>query len=101
MGAGSTSTLVLAGAWFRYDLLWAAVVAMPLFVVTVDSASRVGLLNPNIGTFSLIRQRLHPAVAWFIFLTLLPLHLLVSMSHVSVITASLLLLLGYAPVEFG
>ena len=51
MGAGSTSSLILAGAWFRYDLLWLAVLILPLFVVSVDSAARLGLVNKDRGMF--------------------------------------------------
>jgi manganese transport protein len=97
MGAGTTGSLVLDGAWFRYDLLWVLLLTMPLFVASVESASRVGLLNRNVGMFSLIRARLTAPVAWAIFIVLVPLHLLVSMGHMSVLTSSLLLLSGFQP----
>ncbi len=32
MGAGTTGSLVLGGAWFRYDLLWVVLLTIPLFV---------------------------------------------------------------------
>ena len=63
MGAGAAASLILAGAWFRYELLWVIPLILPLFVISVDSASRVGLLNPDTGMFSQIRQRIHPGVA--------------------------------------
>ena len=47
MGAGAVATFILAGAWFRYDLLWVVVAILPLFVIFVDSASRIGLLNTD------------------------------------------------------
>ena len=33
MGAGATASLILSGAWFRYDLLWVIVLILPLFVI--------------------------------------------------------------------
>ena len=63
MGAGAAASLILAGSWFRYELLWVIPLILPLFVISVDSASRVGLLNPDTGMFSQIRQRIHPGVA--------------------------------------
>lgn len=40
IGAGSTSSLILAGAWFGYELLWVALFILPLFVIAVDLALR-------------------------------------------------------------
>lgn len=89
MGAGGTGSLMLAGVWFGYDLLWVAVLTLPLFVICVDSATRIGALNRNTGMFSLIRDRLHPSVAWLLFVLNVPLYLLIAMSHMSVMTSSL------------
>ena len=101
MGAGSTSSLILAGAWFRYDLLWLAVLILPLFVVSVDSAARLGLVNKDRGMFSLIRDFIHPGIAWLIILIHVPVHVLVGMAHMSIITSASLALFGYYPVETG
>ena len=101
MGAGSTSSLILAGAWFRYDLLWLAVLILPLFVVSVDSAARLGLVNKDRGMFSLIRDFIHPGIAWLIILIHIPVHVLVGMAHMSIITSASLALFGYYPVETG
>lgn len=101
MGAGSTSSLILAGAWFRYDLLWLAVLILPLFVVSVDSAARLGLVNKDRGMFSLIRDFIHPGVAWLIILIHVPVHVLVGMAHVSIMTSASLALFGYYPPEAG
>ena len=90
MGAGAAASLILAGAWFRYDLLWVIPVILPLFVISVDSASRIGLLNPDTGMFSQIRQRIHPGVAWLIFAINIPVHLLIGMGQMSVLTSSLM-----------
>ena len=101
MGAGSTSSLILAGAWFRYDLLWLAVLILPLFVVSVDSAARLGLVNKDRGMFSLIRDFIHPGVAWLIILIHVPVHFLVGMAHVSIMTSASLSLFGYYPPAAG
>ena len=101
MGAGSTSSLILAGAWFRYDLLWLALLILPLFVVSVDSAARLGLVNKDRGMFSLIRDFIHPGVAWLIILIHVPVHFLVGMAHVSIMTSASLSLFGYYPPEAG
>ena len=101
MGAGATSSLILAGAWFRYDLLWVALFVLPLFVVSVDSAARIGLVNKERGMFSLIRDHIHPGVAWLIILIHVPVHVLVGMAHVSIMTSASMALFGYYPAETG
>lgn len=96
MGAGATSSLMLAGAWFRYDLIWVAVAVLPVFVFAVDSASRIGLVNRETGMFSLIRQRIHPGIAWLILAINLPVHLLIAMGQMSVMTSAVLFLFDQA-----
>ncbi len=73
MGAGAIASFLLAGAWFRYDLLWVIVLMLPVFVVSADSASRIGALNPDRGLFTLVRERMSPALAWLILAVVLPL----------------------------
>jgi manganese transport protein len=101
MGAGAAASLILAGSWFRYELLWVIPVILPLFVISVDSASRVGLLNPDTGMFSQIRQRIHPGVAWLIFAINIPVHLLIGMGQMSVLTSALMSLFGLYPPDAG
>jgi manganese transport protein len=101
MGAGATSSLILAGAWFRYELLWAAVLILPLFVLALDSASRVGLLNPDRGMLSLIREKIHPGVAWLILLVNVPVHLFIAMGQMSVMTSAFLAIFGVHPPAAG
>ena len=101
MGAGAVATFILAGAWFRYDLLWVIVAILPLFVIFVDSASRIGLLNSNNGMLSLIRSQIHPSVAWFILLINVPVHLLVSMGQMSVMTSAIMSVFTFYPPESG
>ena len=99
MGAGSASTFILAGAWFRYDLLWVALFIVPFFVIAVDSASRIGLVNNNKGMFSLVAEHIHPGVGWLMLAILLPVHLLVGMGQMSVMTSSAMSLFGYHPPD--
>ena len=101
MGAGAAASLILAGSWFRYELLWVIPLILPLFVISVDSASRIGLLNPDTGMFSQIRQRIHPAVAWLIFAINIPVHLLIGMGQMSVMTSALMSLFGFYPPHAG
>ncbi len=101
MGAGAAASLILAGSWFRYELLWVIPLILPLFVISVDSASRIGLLNPDTGMFSQIRQRIHPAVAWLIFAINIPVHLLIGMGQMSVMTSALMSLFGFYPPQAG
>ena len=99
MGAGAAASLILTGAWFRYEMLWVIPLILPIFVLSVDSASRVGLLNPSTGMFSQIRQHIHPTVAWLIFAINVPVHLLIGMGQMSVLTSALMSLLGFYPPE--
>lgn len=99
MGAGATASLILAGAWFRYDLLWVILLVLPLFVISVDSASRIGLLNTERGMFSLIRSHINPQLAWLIFAINIPIHLFIGMGQMSVMTSSFMSIFGYFPPE--
>lgn len=89
MGAGAVASFLLAGAWFRYDLLWVVLCMLPVFVVSVDTASRIGACNPSLGMFALIRQRITPALAWAILLVTVPVHLLIVMGQLSVMSSVL------------
>lgn len=99
MGAGAAASLILTGAWFRYELLWVIPLILPLFVLSVDSASRVGLLNPKTGMFSQIRQHIHPSVAWLILAINVPVHLLIGMGQMSVLTSALMSIVGFYPPD--
>lgn len=98
MGAGAIASFLLAGAWFRYDLLWVILVMLPVFVVSADSASRIGALNPDRGMFSLVRERISPLLAWFILLVVVPVHFLVTMGQLSVMVSAFKSLLAWVPV---
>lgn len=97
MGAGAVASFILAGAWFRYDLLWVVLLMLPVFVISVDSASRIGTLNPDQGMFSLIRSQIHPGLAWLILAINIPVHLLIIMGQMSVMSAALMSTFGFYP----
>ena len=97
LGAGAASSLILAGAWFRYDLLWAALLVLPFLVIAVDSASRIGLLNKDRGMFSLICEHIHPSAGWLLLIIMVPVHLFICMGQMSVMTSAALSLFNYHP----
>ncbi len=99
MGAGAVASLILAGAWFRYDLLWVVLLMLPLFVIAVDSSSRIGAVNRGVGMMSLIRRQIHPSVAWLFLLINVPIHILVAMGQFSVMTSAFLSLFGLHPPD--
>lgn len=101
MGAGAVASFLLAGAWFRYDLLWVILLMLPVFVVSTDTASRIGFLNAREGMFSLIRRQLHPGVAWFLLLVNVPVHFLIVMGQMSVMTSALMSVFGFHPPGTG
>lgn len=94
MGAGAVASLLLAGAWFRYDLLWVIVAMLPVFVISVDSASRIGALNPDKGMFSLVREQINGSLAWLILALIVPVHFLVTMGQISVMVSAFTSLVG-------
>ena len=61
---------------------------LPVFVISADSASRIGALNPERGMFSLVRERISPWLAWFILVVVVPVHFLVTMGQLSVMTSA-------------
>lgn len=97
MGAGAVASLILAGAWFRYDLLWVVLFMLPLFVIAVDSSSRIGSVNHGEGMMSIVRRHIHPGVAWFFLAINVPIHILVAMGQFSVMTSAFLSLFGMHP----
>lgn len=90
MGAGAVASFLLAGAWFGFDLLWVVPLMLPVFVISVDSASRIGALNPQAGIFSLVREHMSTTLAWFLLLLIAPVHFLVTMGQISVMAEAAL-----------
>jgi len=101
MGAGAVASFLLAGAWFRYDLLWVVILMLPVFVVSVDTASRIGACNPSEGMFALIRKRITPGLAWGILLVNVPVHLLIIMGQLSVMSSVVASTLGLPAAGSG
>ncbi len=94
MGAGSTTSLVLAGAYFGYSLLWIVVITLPVLVVAQDSASRIGILSGNKGTFTIISQEIHPLLKWFFFPPILILGFIANMGQTKVMVHAVLTIAG-------
>jgi len=97
MGAGSTTALVLAGAWFRYDLLWVAIITLPFVVVCLDSGARVGVMSGHKGMLSVIRDEIHFSITWFVLIVMVLFNFFVNMGQTSVMTDSFLATIGYYP----
>lgn len=97
MGAGAVASLILAGAWFRYDLLWVVLFMLPLFVIAVDSSSRIGSINRGQGMLTIVRRHIHPSLAWLLLAINVPIHILVAMGQFSVMTSAFLSLFGMHP----
>jgi manganese transport protein len=94
MGGGAVASFLLAGAWFGYELLWIVLLLLPVFVISVDCSSRIGALNPDQGMFTIISSRINPAVAWLILLINVPVHFLVAMGQMSVISSAFTTVIG-------
>lgn len=97
MGAGSTTSLVLAGAWFRYALLWVAIITLPFVVVCLDSGARVGVMSGHKGMLSVIRDEIHPGITWFVLIVMVLFNFFVNMGQTSVMTDSFLAMIGFYP----
>jgi len=83
IGAGAVATRLLAGAWFGFDLLWVALYVIPMVIFTLDSASRVAILNGGRGMFEMIRSDLGAWLAWGIFVPTVLVNVIVNMSQMS------------------
>src|SRR5258707_9818676 len=68
IGAGAVATRLLAGAWFGFGLLWVALYVIPMVIVTLDSASRVGVTSGGRGLIEMIRSDIGAGLAWGGFL---------------------------------
>ena len=83
IGAGAVATRLMAGAWFGFDLLWVAIIVIPMVIFTLDSASRVGILSGGRGLIEMIRTDLGAWVAWTIFVPMALVNVIVNMSQMS------------------
>lgn len=94
MGAGSTTSLVLAGTYFGYQLLWVVVFTLPVLVIAQDSASRIGILSGNKGMFTIMSEQIHPGLKWFFLPPILVLGYIANMGQAKVMVHAAHTLLG-------
>jgi manganese transport protein len=97
IGAGAVATRLLAGAWFGFDLLWVALYVVPMVVITLDSASRVGILSGSRGMFEMIRTEIGPWLAWGIFIPTVLVNVVVNMSQMSAMMEGTYGIVGMLP----
>ena len=71
MGAGSTVSLLAAGCYFKYALLWAIFLSLPVIVVCQDTASRIGAVANGKGMMRIIAEQSSPFVMWLIVIPVL------------------------------
>src|SRR5688572_14863369 len=83
IGAGAVATRLLAGAWFGFDLLWVALIVIPMVIFTLDSASRVGVLSGGRGLIDMVRTDIAEWLAWLVFLPMVLVNIVVNMSQMS------------------
>jgi Mn2+/Fe2+ NRAMP family transporter len=86
IGAGAVATRLLAGAWFGFDLLWVALYVIPMVIFTLDSASRVAVVNAGRGMLGMIRDDIGAWLAWLVFLAAFAVNIVVNMSQMAAMT---------------
>jgi Mn2+/Fe2+ NRAMP family transporter len=97
IGAGAVATRLLGGAWFGFDLLWVALIIVPMVVVTLDSASRVGILSPGRGMIEMVRSEIGEWLAWVIVVPTALVNVVVNMSQMSAMVEGTYGALGMLP----
>ena len=97
IGAGAVATRLLAGAWFGFDLLWVALIIVPMVVFTLDSASRVGILSGGRGMFEMVRGDIGAWLAWAIVVPTVLVNVVVNMSQMSAMVEGTYGALGMLP----
>lgn len=70
MGAGSTVSLLSAGTYFKYQLLWVVFLALPAIIVAQDTASRIGTAT-ELGMMKLIEKESFKGLKWIIIVPVL------------------------------
>ena len=101
IGAGAVATRLLAGAWFGFDLLWVAILVIPMVIFTLDSASRVGILSGGRGLIDMVRADLGAWLAWTIFLPMALVNIVVNMSQMSAMVEGAYGSMGLLPPSGG
>ena len=101
IGAGAVATRLLAGAWFGFDLLWVALLVIPMVIFTLDSASRVGILSGGRGLLDMVRTDIGAWLAWVIFLPMALVNVVVNMSQMSAMVEGAYGAMGMLPPAGG
>lgn len=101
IGAGAVATRLLAGAWFGFDLLWVALIVIPMVIVTLDSASRVGALSGGKGLVEMVRSDLGAWLAWTIVVPMALVNIVVNMSQMSAMVEGAYGAMGLLPPASG
>ena len=101
IGAGAVATRLLAGAWFGFDLLWVALIVIPMVIFTLDSASRVGVMSGGRGLIEMIRTDIAGWLAWAVFLPMALVNVVVNMSQMSAMVEGAYGALGMLPPANG
>ena len=94
MGSGSTTSLLLAGSYFGYNLLWVAVYTIPIIIIVQDSASRIGVMSGNKGMFAIMDEQIHPLLKWFFLIPIIILAFVANMGQTKVMVFSILTIFG-------
>lgn len=101
IGAGAVATRLLAGAWFGFDLLWVALLVIPMVIFTLDSASRIGVTSGGRGLLDMIRTDIGAALAWVVFLPMALVNVVVNMSQMSAMVEGAYGAMGMLPPAGG
>ncbi len=101
IGAGAVATRLLAGAWFGFDLLWVALVVIPMVIFTLDSASRVGVLSGGVGLIEMVRRELGAWLAWLVVVPMILVNIVVNMSQMSAMVEGSYGAMGMLPPAGG
>src|SRR5262245_14747871 len=101
IGAGAVATRLLAGAWFGFDLLWVALIVVPMVIFTLDSASRIGVMSGGRGLIDMIRTDIAEWLAWVVFLPMALVNVVVNMSQMSAMVEGAYGAMGQLPPAGG
>ena len=101
IGAGAVATRLLAGAWFGFDLLWVALIVIPMVIFTLDSASRIGVTSNGRGLIELIRADFGSWLAWVVVLPMVAVNVVVNMSQMSAMVEGSYGAMGMLPPAGG
>ena len=101
IGAGAVATRLLAGAWFGFDLLWVALLVIPMVIFTLDSASRIGVTSGGRGLIEMIRTEIGAWLTWIVFLPMALVNVVVNMSQMSAMVEGAYGSMGMLPPPGG